>query len=274
MMDSSDLDGFEIALRASAAEMAYPSTPPIAAAVSARLQAAPGPVRRSRPWAWALVAVLVVISALLLVPPARAAILDFIQIGVVRILRGPVAPPVPIPLTATPGVPQAPTALPVTPVQPSAMPPSQALGLAGQMSLQQAARKTGFHILLPTHPPDLGPPDAVYVQDQGSPMLLLVWLDPQDPARVRMTLHEIAPGSWAITKYDPRVLQETTVAGERAIWTEGPYMLQASNGDYVERRLVNGHVLIWAHANITYRLESDLLLEEAVKVAESLAPIP
>jgi hypothetical protein len=39
-------------------------------------------------------------------------------------------------------------------------------------------------------------------------------------------------------------------------------------------RLINGHVLIWAGLDVTYRLETDLSLEEAVKIAESLEPIP
>jgi hypothetical protein len=39
-------------------------------------------------------------------------------------------------------------------------------------------------------------------------------------------------------------------------------------------RLVDGHVLIWADGDITYRLETNLLLEEAIRIAESLRPIP
>jgi hypothetical protein len=36
------------------------------------------------------------------------------------------------------------------------------------------------------------------------------------------------------------------------------------------RRLVEGNVLIWFENGLTYRLESDLSLEETVRVAESL----
>jgi hypothetical protein len=38
-------------------------------------------------------------------------------------------------------------------------------------------------------------------------------------------------------------------------------------------RLIDGHVLIWTDGNLTYRLETDLSLEEALKVAESLQPV-
>jgi hypothetical protein len=47
-------------------------------------------------------------------------------------------------------------------------------------------------------------------------------------------------------------------------------MLQLSNGEIDLRRMIEGHVLIWADGPITYRLETDLSLDEAVKIAESL----
>ena len=43
-----------------------------------------------------------------------------------------------------------------------------------------------------------------------------------------------------------------------------------TDGDYNLRRLITGYVLIWRDGDITYRLETDLPLEEAVKIAESL----
>jgi hypothetical protein len=46
-----------------------------------------------------------------------------------------------------------------------------------------------------------------------------------------------------------------------------------SNGDTQFMRMIEGQVLIWADGDVTYRLESDLSLEEALKIAESLAPI-
>ena len=88
-----------------------------------------------------------------------------------------------------------------------------------------------------------------------------------------MSLDEITAGNWSIVKYDPPVIQEVTVHGERGIWTEGPYLLQARNGSYVTDQMVEGPVLIWTHGQITYRLETALSLTEALKVAESLEPV-
>jgi len=36
--------------------------------------------------------------------------------------------------------------------------------------------------------------------------------------------------------------------------------------------LVEGNVLLWTEGEITYRLETDQRMEEAVRIAESLAP--
>ena len=90
---------------------------------------------------------------------------------------------------------------------------------------------------------------------------------------ILMSLHFIPRGSWAIDKAEPAVIQETSVNGQRAIWAVGPYPLRLYNGDLQFRRLIDGHVLIWEEENITYRLETDLPLEEAIKIAESLEPI-
>ena len=105
-------------------------------------------------------------------------------------------------------------------------------------------------------------------------MTVLVWIDPQQPDNVLMSLHFIPTGHWAINKMGPTVIQETQVNDLSGIWAVGPYPLILSNGDIQVTRMIDGHVLIWADGEITYRLETDLSLEEAVKIAESLEPIP
>jgi hypothetical protein len=76
-----------------------------------------------------------------------------------------------------------------------------------------------------------------------------------------------------VKKVNPTLIQETTVNGQPAIWAIGPYPLRFSNGNLDFVRLIDGHVLIWAEGDVTYRLETDLSLEEAIKVAQSLEPI-
>src|SRR5919202_5784051 len=72
-------------LRALAAQIAYPLTPDLAAAVRQRVQAQPRRRAWARPLAVAIAVAAVAIGAAFAVPPARTAILRFFGIGAVRI---------------------------------------------------------------------------------------------------------------------------------------------------------------------------------------------
>jgi hypothetical protein len=258
---------FEQRLRSIANGLDYPRTPDIAAAVMTRLRPSTRPRFISRKLAWSLAIILVMVSSLLSIPPVRAAILEFIQIGIVRIFPRSVEPTVEStvdvirPATATPSL------------LSSTLIPSLSQ-LAGETTLADAQQIVDYSILLPTYPPNLGQPDFVFVQDNDGEMTILVWLDPQQPDQVLMSLHFVPLGSWAIDKAEPRVIEVTTVNGQRAIWATGPYPLRLYNGDLDFTRLIDGHVLIWAEGNMTYRLETDLPLEEALRIAESLPSVP
>lgn len=249
------LEDLETKLREQAAAFNYPPTPDVADGVRQQLELENRrPRMRLTQPLGAMVIIFVVLSALLAVPQVRAELLEFLQIGIVRIF--PVAPTAtPLPLTATP--------------RPTTTLVSSLVDLAGETTLEEAQSQTGFVISLPTYPPDLGPPDKVFLQDQGGPMLVLIWLEPDNSGGVRLSLHEFGEGTFA-EKYAPKVIQATTVDGQPAVWAEGPYLLQIRNGDHVTRRLVDGHVLIWEMQHITYRLESNLTLAEAIQIAESL----
>ena len=271
-MSAAHLETLESDLSRAGRAFPYPPTPAIALHVMSRIAA-----HRSRRayrvrWTWAVAAVLILLSALMFVPPARAAILNFIQIGVVRIFRGPEPAPVPpptalplpqTPLTATPRA-QAPT---IT-ARPSSLP-----DLAGATTLREAQAAVSFPIQLPAYPPDLGAPDRVYLQHPGDSMVILLWLQPDASGHIRMSLQEIGAGSWQLSKFSPRVLQQVLVNGQPGAWAEGPYVLEMRNGNYAQQELVAGHALIWTQGKVTYRLESELSVEEAIKVAESLQPI-
>jgi len=204
----------------------------------------------------------------MLIPPVRAAVIEFIQIGVVRIF---------------PPEPTTPSGEPVTTATPESFAPTTATPgpslipilnqMAGKTTLADAQSNVDYSILLPKYPSDLGEPDYVYIQNMDGNMVILVWLDPQNPKRILLSLHFLPNGSWAIKKMEPTVIEETTVNNSRAIWTTGPYPMYIGNGDLQFKRLITGHVLIWGTLDVTYRLETDVSLEEAVKIAESLEPI-
>jgi hypothetical protein len=263
-MSESDFSRLETSLKKAGRDLAYPPTPRLAAQVMARLNKPARPRLISRRWARVLILLFILLSALILVPPARAAILDFIQIGVVRIFRIQPAPETDG--TAGPEMPA--TATPAGSLRPSV------LDFAGETTLADARAKLPFPILLPAFPPDLGPPNRVYLQNTGSSMLILVWLVPGGSNQIQLALQAIAPGGWSVDKSNPRIVEQTSVNGQPAVWTEGPYMVQIRNGDYQMRRLIDGHVLIWTRDTITYRLETDLPLDEAIRIAESLGPMP
>ncbi len=258
MIDSAS-GSWEDRLKAVASSTAYPSTPDLWPSVSTRLGRAGLTSRRPwRRWAVAVAAVvLALVAGLLVTPESRAAVFRVLQIGVVRIFVEPTTP-TPVPATPLPTSTSVPT--------PVLRPP---LDLAGQTTLAQAEKSLGFALPLPGYPPGLGPPDFVFAQDLGGPLAILVWLDPKDPTAARLALHVLGPATFA-GKSNTRVLQETEVNGKEALWLEGTHFLVLRNGSMDFRSLVTGNVLVWSEGSLTYRLETNQPLEEAVHTAESL----
>lgn len=269
-------------LRLAAANLSYPPTPDIASQVHDQLLV---PVRSRgipmRRLAWAAALVIILLAGLLAVPGVRAQVLEFLQIGIVRIfLVEPTPAPTLLPNTQVPPAVNQPgpgnsSPVTATPQRPVSTPLASLLDLAGETSLEEAARNADLPIGLPAYPPDLGLPDRVFLQKLGGQMLVLVWLDPADADKVRLSLHQFSETDDPyLSKIRPVTVLETTVAGNPAVWAEGPYILKYRNGDIGIVRLIEGHVLIWEQAGITYRLETDLPVEQAVQIAESLQPWP
>ncbi len=252
-----------------AAGFAYPPTPDVAGQLRAERMAAIVQLQRAQPHrvrrlVLAAVVLIGLCSALLSVPTVRAALVNLLRIGAVQItLTQP---------TATPTTHPSPKA--TTTFTPTATPRplSSVLDLGGETTLVAARASVSFTLKLPAYPDNLGQPDAVFVQDLGDQAVMLVWRDRAQPTyvqRMRLALNIVGPNSF-IEKIQPRVVRETTVNGQPALWTVGEYLLLARNGDIELKRLITGSVLIWKEGILTYRLETDLPMEEAVKIAESL----
>jgi hypothetical protein len=254
-------DPFETRLKELAQQFDYPVTPPIAKTVMARISVKPQSPVFSRKLSWSLAILLITLISLMAIPPVRAAVFEFIQIGIVRIF------PRTEEHTPTPEI-----KTPPTPTSSALIPLLE--DLMGEVTLQEARGLVEYAIPLPTYPANLGEPDRIFVQDIDSQMIL-VWMDDKDPQRIKLSLHIIPPNSWVIKKVDPTVIELTNVNGQRAVWTTGPYPLLLQNREITFTRLIEGNVLIWTQGDLTYRLETDLSLEEAIKIAESLqAPPP
>jgi hypothetical protein len=271
-MDEQTFEIIERRVRNTARRLPYPNTPDLSRVLTVQQAARRRDRSRIRQrTAWVAASVLVIILlASLATPSVRAAVLEFLQIGVVRIFQVAPAPLPEAPVTATPL-----PAVTGTPSRSHTPEPAPAdlvsiLDLEGQTTLEDARAKVSFPIRLPTYPPDLGSPDHVILQDHTGSVLILVWTLPEDPDQARLSLHTIQPGSWTVEKVKPVFVQETTVNGRAAVWAVGPYIVRLVNGDLDVRRLIEGNVLIWTEGGLTYRLETDLPIEEAIRIAESL----
>ena len=258
-------DAFEQRLEQAARAFRYPPAPDVTSAVLREL--APG-LRRA---AWrrmavaGLAVVALLLAAILAVPPVRAAVLEWIRIGAVRIfLVQPAATPTP---TLLPGA----TAEPTRPVEPTPTPLASVLDLAGETSLEKAKERARAPILFPTYPADLGLPDQVFLQDLDVPSVMLVWMQKDAPGEVRLVLSETPSNSMYYEKMVPREVANTSVGGQPAYWVSAPYLLISGSGEMTASRLIaKGHTLIWTAGETTFRLETLLDLNEAIQIAESL----
>jgi hypothetical protein len=269
-MDDRALEG---ALRDLATALAYPSAgadgSDVAARVRARIVAAPpspvgpGPFGwlRARPLRRSLV---VAIAALLIL----AAIAGAVGLGVpgIRILFGGPTPP----SIASPSA---------SPSGASEGTLGQALGLGTRVPIEEAERLAGIDIVLPADPA-IGSPVATFV---FADRVALVWPErpglPADPStgvgllisQFRGTVDE---GYYSKTLDSGALVAPVTVDGNQGYWISGPphfFFYVDPSGRMIDdtHRLV-GDTLIWSDGDVSYRLESQLGMEEAIRLAESL----
>jgi hypothetical protein len=217
------------------------------------------PVRRS---------VLVAIAAILVL----AAIAGAVGLGLpgIRIIFGGPTPP---PATATP------TQAAGSSAPAGSNPLGLTMGLGTAVSLDEAARIAGIDLVLPTDPV-IGPPDAVYTLVNR---VALVWSErpglPADPDYgVGLLLSEfrghIDDGYFQKTLDSDAQVTPITVNGNRGYWISGPphffYYVDPSGKPVDDSHRIVGDTLIWTDGDVTYRLESRLPMEQAIRLAESL----
>lgn len=186
----------------------------------------------ARRLAWAAAVFLVVAVAAFAVPPVRAALVEVLGIGAVQVRLG----------------------------EPTPAAPRLEIDLPGETTLEAARQSSSVDLPLPS---DYGVPDRVFVLSQVGNTVVLVW------EAEGMALYVIPPGP-LVQKLSPDSVRQTTVNGRPAIWTTGDHFLELVQNDPDQRVFITGHVLIWTEDGVTYRLETDLPLEEAIVIAESL----
>lgn len=257
-----DEKAFEQRLQEVAVTFRFPNTPDVARRLRYRPRSRAVPsVGRLRP-AWIALVVAMLLLALLAVPQVRAAVLEFLQIGAIRIL--------PIEAPATPLPADDPDA-----TLEAAVPPRTLLDLAGATTLEAAQASAPFPLRSPAYPADLGAPDEVFQQQLtepglNTPVYIFVWYKDDVPGEVRLALYQIGFRNFALKTAAASAIAETFVRGERAYWVRGPHEIRLASGESEEWLFVPGSVLVWTEDGITYRLEGASEMPEAVRIARSL----
>lgn len=270
-MDDRALEG---ALRALATAVAYPGAGTAGADIAARVReqilAAPPARRSGGPLGWlrnrpVRRSVVVAIAALLLL----AAVAGAVGLGVpgIRILFGGPTPP---PSLASPSA---------APSGAGAGALGQALGLGTRVPIDEAERLAGLDLVLPADPA-IGPPVGAFV---FANRVALVWPErpglPADPSTgIGLLISEfrgtVDRGYYTKTLDTDARLTPVTVDGNRGYWISGPphfFFYVDPSGRIVDdvHRIV-GDTLIWSDGDVTYRMESQLGMEDAIRLAESL----
>jgi hypothetical protein len=232
-------------------EVAWPPTPDLAAATVARIAAEPA--RRARPrWlrgprlapALSIVLAVVVATGVLLAasPGVRARVADWLGIGAVRVER--------------------------VERLPAARPAGDDLGLGRLTTREDARRATGLPVPAVAA---LGPPAGVYtVNTDVGTSVSLVW-----PARPSLppsadgigALLTVLPGdALPIVRklIDPSVrVRDVRVGDAPGLFVEGRHVL-------VPPRRLAGNTLVWTAGAATYRLETELALDAALRIARTV----
>jgi hypothetical protein len=233
----------------------WPETPDIASSVQGRLAAPPR--RRSwlaaRPaWQLAIASVAVVIAVVMAIPPARAAVLDWLGFSSVRITREEPQPFAP-----------------------------QSLALGDRATLEQARRD--FPVLVPE---EFGEPDAVYVYDHPAmgPRVDLVYRE-----RPGLPTSSTTGAGLLITEFravaSPYIeksagegakVERLEVGGDPAFFISGaPHgfaytVPDTENTNFEQQRLAGNTLLVDRSDGILLRIEGDISRDRAVEIAESM----
>lgn len=257
-------DALEAALRRLSTSLAFPDPAPAGVddlATRARRRVVAAGIEPSRPRRWPLRRsfVLAVAALLALAVAATAAAL---WLPGLRIAFGDL--PTPPPTTA----------------RPPSGPPGSSLGLGSTVSLAEAERISGLDLRLPDDP-SIGAPDAVYVG--AVRQVSLVWapaanLPPTESGGVGLLITEydgrVDAGYFEKLVDSDAVVEEVSVGGDRGYWISGPphffYFIDRSGQGVEDSRRVVGDTLVWASDGVTYRLESSLGRDEAIRLAETL----
>jgi hypothetical protein len=226
----------ETALRQLGRDVEFPPTPDLASAMREHLERPPRFWRRPVAIALAVVGV-AAIAAVLAVPQSRSAILDWLGLRNVSVVRVEKLP---------------------------AVPAQGRLDLGRQYTLDEARLRASWLLLPDTEP------DSVWVNESlpGGKASLL-W---GTPSNVRLLLTEFTGRSYIEKVIDGDTQVERVKIGDAGAWFQGPHvvMFQDRDGNFRESHArLAGNTLVWQVGDVTLRLEGHLTKDEALRIART-----
>jgi hypothetical protein len=243
---------FDDRLRNIAARATYPPTPQLRTRVVAALDA---PARQSAPSrrtpvafgpravAAAAIIVFVAVAAILAVPSSRSAVADLFDVEGSKIDIVPTTTPIP--------------------VAPVGLPPA-----AERITIDDLGDAIGYSPLLPADNRD---PRETYIFRYGTQAVGIIRYDEYDLWEARLEAE-----TYFGKEADPRLTVTDTFVGDApAHWVSGGphfvgYVDALGNRIESSERIVESNTLIWNNRDTFLRLETNLPLDEALRIAESL----
>jgi hypothetical protein len=230
----------ELALSRIGRELDYPETPDLAGSVRARLAEGRRPLAWRRPLVIALAALLVGVGAVMAVPPARSAILDWLGIGSVTIRYVEDLPDVRL--------------------------ATGDLGIGEKVSRDEADEQVSFEIRVPTIE-GLDDPDVYFREDvrqvsflygsEEKPKLLITQVE------ARGALEKLIRGGTEV--------ERVRTDHAQGVWIEGEQHVLFYPGVEAEPfRLVGNTLILEREDGVTLRIEADISKEEALRIARSM----
>ena len=207
-----------------------------------------------------------------------AAVVGAIGLGVpgIRIIFTGTTPS-PTTTPTAPVSPAAPTTAPTPPGSPG--PPGADLDLGVLTTQVEASTLTDFGLLRPTDP-FIGAPDTIWYREGR---LTLIW-----KSRPGLPDTQVAGIGLLVTEFrgsvdqdffgkmigDGTTLTPVTVGGSTGYWIAGAlhdfFYLDPNGGFVSDSRRVVGDTLIWTRAGITFRMETALGRDSAIRIAETI----
>ena len=255
-----EFDALERQLTHLAEDVTFPPTPVFTIPV-ATITILPTTHRRRMHWLLAgLAAALILIATTLAIPDSRHAVADWFGFPGIRIEIGD--------REGDPG--------------PTVTSIGGSLLLGQETTLEAAQAEVAFPVLVPAFGVDGAVPEVYLNRIEEAPVVSLLYpasteLPEIGSTGVGLLLMQIDASGDTSIMIVKRASGETaplpvTINGNSGLWIQGGMLMTDAGDPFWTYQRRSGNVLVWEQDGITYRMESNLPLSEAIVIAESLEP--